>query len=61
MMEMCNRCLEEYPDEEMTVIKEFDFCKFCIPCAHHFKHCYADFLIHFLNTQDYSLRREKGT
>ena len=48
MRKVCERCFEEYDDEEFTKITEFGDRIICIPCAHIFEMEYRDFLINFL-------------
>jgi hypothetical protein len=57
-MKICDRCFEEYSDEEFVKMDQFPDCLICIPCNYQYSDLYKDFLIKFINNQPERSKRE---
>lgn len=58
-MKICDRCFEEYNDEEFVKMDQFPDSYICIPCNYHFSDLYINFLREFLfNNQPERSKRE---
>ncbi len=58
-MKICDRCFEEYNDEEFVKMDQFPDSYICFPCNYLFSDLYKDFLRGFLlNNQPERSKRE---